>query len=98
MTTVAFDVDGTLIDFHDEPQWHVIDTLRCLKIIGCTIVVWSGGGKSYAEMWVRKLFLEDQVDKVTDKPKEPKKDTIDICFDDEFVDFARVNVKLPTQP
>lgn len=103
----AFDVDGTLITYSDKPRWDVIDTLRHLSKFG-TILVWSGGGKDYAEQWVRKLHLEEFVESCHTKPirdirgnhfydgkEQPlAKDYVDVCFDDELVDLAKVNVKV----
>lgn len=62
--TIAFDVDGTLIDENGDPYWRICDMLRTFsKFKNVTIVVWSGGGKSYAESIVRMLHLEKYVDK-----------------------------------
>lgn len=68
---VAFDVDGTLIrngsadrqhgsvNEGDVPIVHQINTLQVLSTYkNIKIVVWSGGGKSYAEMWGRRLGLD----------------------------------------
>lgn len=67
---VAFDVDGTLItsnhpygqsDF-EEPVLAINNLLRILsKFKNIKIVVWSGGGKEYAEMWGRRLGLDEYV-------------------------------------
>lgn len=71
---VAFDVDGTLIrntsadrkpgipNNDDVPIVHQINTLQVLSTYKNTrIVVWSGGGKQYAEMWGRRLGLDKYV-------------------------------------
>lgn len=71
---VAFDVDGTLIRNTDEervhgvpsngdvPIVHWINTLQVLSTCkNVRIVVWSGGGKQYAETWGRRLGLDDYV-------------------------------------
>ena len=98
---VAFDVDGTLITFSDRPRWHVIELLKGFHAIGQTVVVWSGGGHDYARHWVQRLYLEDFVDEIRCKPMrgdgsdlEQLKKEIDICFDDERVDLAKVSVKV----
>lgn len=65
---IAFDVDGTLIDSEGNTNWRITELLRLLSRFKNTqIVVWSGGGQSYAEMIVRKLGLEKYVDKCADK-------------------------------
>jgi len=59
--TVFFDVDGVLIDYNERPRYEAIDLLRAMVACGQNVFVWSGGGKDYAEHWVRKLGLEDLV-------------------------------------
>lgn len=71
---VAFDVDGTLIrnvtkerthgvvTNDDVPIHHQINTLQVLSTYkNIRIVVWSGGGKQYAEQWGRRLGLDKYV-------------------------------------
>lgn len=71
---VAFDVDGTLIknagvdrehgipSNDDVPIMHQINTLIVLSTYkNIKIVVWSGGGKQYAETWGRRLGLDKYV-------------------------------------
>lgn len=71
---VAFDIDGTLVrngttertpgvlSNDDVPIVHQINTLQVLSTYkNIRIVVWSGGGKSYAEMWGRRLSLDKYV-------------------------------------
>lgn len=70
----AFDVDGTLIkngssdrqhgvvNDGDVPIVHQINTLMVLSTYkNIRIVVWSGGGKQYAEMWGKRLGLDKYV-------------------------------------
>ena len=73
---IAFDVDGTLIrnvavgdgripgviSNEDVPIVHQINTLQVLAHSkNVRIVVWSGGGKQYAETWGRRLGLDQYV-------------------------------------
>ncbi len=71
---IAFDVDGTLIknagvdrehgipSGGDTPIVHQINTLQVLSTYkNIKIVVWSGGGKQYAETWGRRLGLDQYV-------------------------------------
>lgn len=71
---IAFDVDGTLIKNSEEvrehgkvynddlPIVHQINTLIVLSTYkNIRIVIWSGGGKQYAEMWGRRLGLDKYV-------------------------------------
>lgn len=79
---IAFDVDGTLISEDDVPQVPIINTLQVLSKLtkNVRIVVWSGGGKEYAEMWVRRLKLEEYVWKCMAKDRFFH---VDIAFDDQ---------------
>ena len=76
----AFDVDGTLIrnadserihglpNSNDVPIVHQINTLMVLSTYkNIRIVVWSGGGKQYAEMWGKRLGLDKYVWKYASK-------------------------------
>lgn len=71
---VAFDVDGTLIrneqgerahgmpNNNDIPIVHQINLLQVLSTYkNIRIVVWSGGGKQYAETWGKRLGLDKYV-------------------------------------
>lgn len=71
---IAFDVDGTLIrntdadrvhgvpSNNDVPIVHMINTLQVLSTFkNIRIVVWSGGGRQYAETWGRRLGLDKYV-------------------------------------
>lgn len=71
---VAFDVDGTLIrnetgdrqhgvpNNNDVPIVHQINTLQVLSTYkNIRIVVWSGGGKQYAETWGHRLGIDKYV-------------------------------------
>lgn len=71
---IAFDVDGTLIrnvseernygvvNTSDEPIMHQINTLKVLSTYkNVRIVVWSGGGRQYAELWGNRLGLDKYV-------------------------------------
>ena len=79
---IAFDVDGTLIrnvtvgdgripgviSNDDVPIVHQINTLQVLSHSkNVRIVVWSGGGKQYAEMWGKRLGLDQYVWKYASK-------------------------------
>lgn len=95
---IAFDVDDTLIlppeatglDI-DTPNYEVIAIYKWFQAQGNTMVIWSGGGVSYAEMWAKKLGL--QPDKILPKVKF-QTITVDIAFDDCDVDLATVNLKV----
>lgn len=78
---IAFDVDGTLIKNennklrqhglvwqNDVPIVHQINTLQVLAHSkNVRIVVWSGGGKQYAEVWGKRLGLDQYVWKYASK-------------------------------
>lgn len=92
---IAFDVDGTLITYEDKPRWDILAMLRTLNSCGHDIVVWSGGGREYAEVWTRRLFIHDLVT-VQEKPllRVEEGPFVDIAFDDEDIALGKVNVKV----
>ncbi len=92
-----FDVDGTLITFEDKPQYHIIKILRSLHSIGVDIYVSSGGGVEYAEMWLRRLKLDHLTVKVLPKGPELMEYGFDLSFDDEKVQWAKLNLQVSKQ-
>lgn len=96
---IAFDVDGTLISYpDDQPRRDIVDMLITLRMCGHHIIVWSGGGKEYAEVWAKRLFLIPYVQEIMEKPLQTARidggTFADICFDDEEVKLATVNVRV----
>ena len=94
---IAFDVDYTLVNSLNAPLYANIDILRWFLTRGHRIIIWSGGGKDYAEMWARKLGLDRPPYDVvcSEKTKEASAELKpDICFDDEIVDLAKVNIRV----
>ena len=93
---LAFDVDDTLIlppeatglD-RDTPNYNVITIYRFFQAQGERMIVWSGGGESYAKSWGEKLGLNADEYRMKAQDK-----SIDICFDDCIVDLAKVNVRI----
>lgn len=49
------DVDGTLIDANDKPRPYIKELFEGIKGLNLILVVWSGGGREYAEMKTRRL-------------------------------------------
>ncbi len=83
---IAVDVDGTLIkdggvrgDISNERIVELVKTLSSFKNV--RIVVWSGGGKDYAQRWVTLLGLEKHVWRVASK-MEHEEIQADIAIDD----------------
>lgn len=88
---IAFDVDGTLINFDNTPNHEVIDLMRWFYRNGDRIIVWSGGGVDYARHWVEKLGLAHMVTEVVYKDKGFN---IDLAIDDEIVELGKINLKI----
>jgi len=92
---IAWDVDDTLIipagivGDAEVPNYEVIAIYRWFQAQNHHLIIWSGGGKDYAEMQARRLGL--QADEIIAKTTE-RKEEIDIAFDDALVDLAKVNV------
>ena len=78
---IAFDVDGTLIDFNDNIRPEVVMLLTTLVYAGNHVIVWSGGGKDYAEQVGRRLGLPDTVVYLSKFPAPSFH--VDIAVDDE---------------
>lgn len=97
----AFDIDGTLVHTgyrtkNDDLNLGRAQLLLLLsELPNVRIVVWSGGGKAYAEQQGRRFGIDKYVWRFASKldPTLPK---IDVAFDDE-PDFglALVNVNVP---
>lgn len=86
---VCFDVDGTLIDYTNQPRDLVIHLLRTFKALGCEVYVWSGGGVQYAHGWVNRLGLNDVVDDVIMKGSIKP----DLAVDDQSVNLGLANFR-----
>lgn len=89
---IAFDVDGTLIrqsDYGSVPRYDIISQLLWFNKMGYRVYVWSGSGLDYTKTWSEKLGI-------TCALAIPKNDqqNIDICFDDEEVKLAKVNIQV----
>jgi hydroxymethylpyrimidine pyrophosphatase-like HAD family hydrolase len=88
--SIAFDCDGTLIDYEGKPNYPVINTLLYFHGLGCYIYVWSGGGIDYANHIVDRLGLKDKVDVVSKGGA-----TVDISFDDDpAAKLGKVNIQV----
>ena len=92
---IAFDIDGTLISNTSGlgqeklqiPTYNLIVLLSRMK--NTRIIVWSGGGKDYAEQIVRKYGMTEYVEACYDKHlyDETIDGKVDIAFDDQH-DFS----------
>jgi hypothetical protein len=88
--TIAFDIDGTIITnqsgLGQESLKPHVYALMCLlnNMKNTRIIVWSGGGKEYAEQICMKYGLQNLVSRCYDKHKyDPEEDgQVDIAFDD----------------
>lgn len=58
MSTIMVDVDGTLIDYNDQPRQEVISAVKLMSGRH-NIIIWSGGGTQYARMWMQRLFPDE---------------------------------------
>lgn len=92
---IAFDVDGTILNnegippetpAHLRPQCGVnLEIILLIQILSqkmknTRVIVWSGGGKEYAENICRRYGLDKYVDRCY--AKEDCDEDVDICFDD----------------
>lgn len=96
---IAFDIDGTILNNEgiqpDTPTYlrprcgvnlEVITLIQILskKMKNTKVIVWSGGGKEYAERIVREYGLDRYIHRVYGKAEydETIDGKVDICFDD----------------
>jgi len=96
---IAFDIDGTILNnegippdtpIHQRPESTVnLEIIMLLQIFSKSmkntkVIVWSGGGKEYAEKIVRRYGLEKYVYRCYTKQDydESVDGKVDIAFDD----------------
>lgn len=107
---IAFDVDGTILNnegippetpTHLRPQCGVnLEVIMLMQILSkkmknSKIIVWSGGGKEYAESICRRYGLDRYVHRCYDKAgyDETTEGVVDICFDDVHAcQLANINL------
>lgn len=103
---IAFDVDGTLISNTNGIgiERLNIDIYQMMVLLGkmknTRIIVWSGGGKEYAEQIVTKYGLDKFVDGCYGKIEydESIYGTVDVCFDDQHATLlAEKNIIVRTK-
>ena len=75
---IAFDVDGTLIDYDDTPRDSVVNLYYAFQDLGFEMWIWSGGGRDYAQRWADRLQLHP--DRVFAKDRNLKPD---VAVDDQ---------------
>ncbi len=82
---VAFDVDGTLLNYDRTPNFKVIRFFQQFESFGCEMYIWSGGGIGYAEQVMRNLGLKAKI-------MEKGSFQADIAVDDQRVALGKVNI------
>jgi beta-phosphoglucomutase-like phosphatase (HAD superfamily) len=91
--TIAFDVDGTLIDTNGFMNIGVVNLLILLRgFKNVRIVVWSGGGADYARHHAERLGIDKHIHKFAGKLDSPRLEP-DIAIDD-IQDTALGNINL----
>lgn len=85
---VAFDVDGTLIDYGGKPRYEIISLFHILEKLGCDMFIWSGGGPDYATAIKNKLGLTAAV-------RVKGSFTPDLAIDDQDADLGTLTFKVP---
>lgn len=88
-TTIAFDVDGTLIDPLGRPRYDVISFLKQCLDFGMRVYVWSGGGVEYAKNRLSQLGLDHLRIYVVNKGDVRPH----IAVDDEEVLLGAINLR-----
>lgn len=94
--TIAFDVDGTLVGIDHKPIPQNVQLLTMLgKMKNVKIVVWSGGGRDYAEMWGNRLQIPKAVKNVQYASKRAPRGEVQVIPDITFDDQSNVNFNCP---
>ncbi len=91
MARIAFDCDGTLIDYEKNPRHEIIDLLRWyLAHTSWGVIIWSGGGLNYAENIKRRLGFDGN-DRIVAMAKD---DTLmpEIAVDDQYCTLGKTNI------
>ena len=96
MPRLWVDVDGTLIDAEDRPNYALI--LAVNKVVNGTdteLVIWSDGGAEYANTWGRRLFPWTSWKSAAKDQRLPQPE--DLVIDDvlDFTPVHPVRVMLP---
>ncbi len=81
------------IPVKQEEDKTMIELLEVLTLdLNTEVFLWSAGGVQYAEAWVKRHIqhLEEYIKVI---PKEKGHD-IDICFDDQDVDLAKIVLRV----
>ena len=95
---IAFDIDDTLLIPEcasgvgmEIPNYEVVNLYLWFQRQGHYMIIWSGGGQSYAEMQARRLGLtaDEIIMKTTERENE-----IDLAFDDSNIKLAKTNIKV----
>lgn len=96
MSRLWVDVDGTLIDGEDRPNYALILAInKLVRSTNTELVVWSGGGAQYAEVWAHRLFPWTPFRVASKDPWLPQ--PADLIIDDvlEFKSVHATQVMLP---
>jgi len=95
---VAFDCDGTLIDFVGNPRPEMCKLLFAFVNSEANVIVWSGGGKDYAARIydkVKAIYGKDILDGLVEIRGKDFLSGVDLTFDDQPMTLGKVNVTLP---
>ena len=91
---IYVDVDGTLIDYDDNPRKPIIQLVKSLaKNSHVTLYCWSGGGHDYARMWAERLKIAHLFKGFATKLITPPS-PVDITIDDEEITLGSVNLRI----
>lgn len=93
---IAFDIDDTIIVpsvatglDRDTPNYETIAIYKWFQSQGHYMILWSGSGTDWAQVWGDKLALFPNEVRVKEKS-----DDVDLAFDDCEVDLGKVNIRV----
>ncbi len=106
---IAFDIDDTLlkvivlesvaglaVKYKQVPDIDMFNLLHWYIKNGDNVFIWSAGGLDYTNSVMEKFFTpKDRVIALTKTENKLNGEFfIDICYDDQEVNFAKVNVRV----
>lgn len=97
MFTVAFDCDGTLLNYDGSLNQEMVNVLKYFYLSGAKVIVWSGGGKSYAENVLYRILNSDKDLEFADGIDSMMKVMTlnpDLTFDDQAVRLGKFNCRM----
>ncbi len=98
----AYKGEDVIHKFHQSLDYDMIQLLRWYQKNGDRVIVWSAGGVDYTTNFVNKFRLQEDgpIEVIEKRLYVPatvvgvKVYSVDICYDDQEVNLAKVNIRV----